>query len=206
MLQKLFNKLVSAFIYMMSFMWILTFALLLAQSKSDVHFKGCGMNGFLAFGLWVVFMFIMISGHPIVADVLSVAVYAFLYVKSFGVDGPVLDAIAVLIMGYILWKMFFSFIENFGKEDEGGKGGGSTDVGNHWQSGDDEEWADEQRHRGTPVAGGSCPHLRQLDSGYYKGWACYKCDVCGREFEEGFCRKRCFYADYYRKCHFYSEC
>lgn len=71
---------------------------------------------------------------------------------------------------------------------------------------EERDYAEEeaQRKRGRYVQGGSCPHLLHLDSEFYEGWRCYKCEMTGATFEDEYCRKMCYYSEKYRNCPYYG--
>ena len=71
---------------------------------------------------------------------------------------------------------------------------------------EEREYAEEEakRKRGRYVQGGSCPHLLHLDSEFYEGWRCYKCEMTGATFEDEYCRKMCYYSEKYRNCPYYG--
>ena len=167
---------------------------------------GLGMNGFLAFLIWVGLMFVFVKVSTVGSAVISVIILLGGRIAKLGISTDFLenagDLIGTLIGGALVFIIIIRMISSiFG---DGGDGA-STKSSSSRNARYSQELANEQRREkmkawGQPVGSGSCPHLLRIEMGYYDSWNCYRCAVTGSTFDDEYCRHMCYYEPKYRNC------
>lgn len=96
----MFQKIKRGFFIYFSTLWISILALLMANDRSQ-GVKGLQANGFLAFIIWVAFMFIMVKISIFLADIGFLALYIIIGTVKFGINEELVEliVIAALLIG-----------------------------------------------------------------------------------------------------------
>lgn len=96
----MFQKIKRGFLIYFSTLWISMLALLMAADRSK-GVKGLQVNGFLAFIIWVSFMFIMVKISISLADIGFLVLYIIIGTVKFGINEELVESIviAALLIG-----------------------------------------------------------------------------------------------------------
>lgn len=101
-MRAFFNKIYNAFIGLMCFLMMTAVVLMGTLPSND----GTSLfSGFLAFALWIIFLFVLIKGHPVLSAVLSVVIIIGLKVYKSGFDSVFTEDIKqgvawILVLGF----------------------------------------------------------------------------------------------------------
>lgn len=112
------HKLKNGFIGFMCVLWVTEVWLISTMSHSDLG--GTELNGFLAFILWIVSIYLIMRGKAITSAVGSTVILFIIRIAKFGVDTGALEKLKepIVILGacLVLGKLFWGAIKN--AEDE----------------------------------------------------------------------------------------
>lgn len=120
-IREFVNMLGNLFINFMCFLWI-TATVLLCGMKNDEVAGGAGLNGFLAFILWLICIYILIKGHWKISTVSITVIYLLLILyKKYGFilkadPEDAAEALGILLgfglMAITILYMIVSYIKN----------------------------------------------------------------------------------------------
>lgn len=114
------RKLKNGFIGLMCIVWVTLVWLIAPMDYSDLG--GAELNGFLAFILWIVSMYLIIKVNAIIPAVGSTVILLIIRISKFGISDENFERIAepimVLIVFFVVGKLFLDSIDKIGDEAE----------------------------------------------------------------------------------------
>lgn len=118
-----FEKLKKIFVGFMSFLVV---SLMASYSIMPKEAGGIELNGLIALLLWIVFIFLIVKGHPFISGLFSVATYIALKIFKFGIESENADALIVLfgraaIFVFIMYLLFKWFSDSAKASEEKNK-------------------------------------------------------------------------------------
>lgn len=117
---KMLRKLKNGFIGFMCILWVTDVWIISIMDHSE--FGGAELNGFLAFVLWIVSIYLIVKVNAIMSAVGSTVILFIIRAVRFGVDVRKLEGlgqpIAVLVVCWVLGKLLFSSWDKAAEESE----------------------------------------------------------------------------------------
>ena len=167
---------------------------------------GLGMNGFLAFLIWVGLMFVFVKASTVGSAVIAVIILVGGRIAKLGISKEFIESsgelVGTLLGGLFVFYIIIQLVSSFSGDggNEPSKKSSSNRDARYSQELVNEQRREQMKAWGQPVGSGSCPHLLRIEMGYYDSWNCYRCAVTGSTFDDEYCRHMCYYEPKYKNC------